>query len=64
MNEGAHARLRSKHALLATLMERVRDSNAYTRARVLQTWSHLAEVSCIPLGHWNAVTKLAIGALP
>ncbi|CAL8472231.1 g11773 [Coccomyxa elongata] len=61
--QGARARLRSKHALLATLMERVRDSNAYTRARVLQTWSHLAEISCIPLGHWNAVTKLAIGRL-
>lgn len=61
---GARARLRSKQALLATLMERVGDSNAYTRSRVLQTWAHLAEVSCIPLGHWVCVTELAIGGDP
>lgn len=58
---GVHARLRSKHKLLATLVERVRDSNAYTRARVLQTWAHLAEVAAIPLGHWVCVTELAVG---
>lgn len=61
---GTKARLRSKHNLLATLVERVRDSSAYTRARVLQTWGHLAEASAIPLGHWVCVTELAVGALP
>ena len=61
---GTKARLRSKHNLLATLVERVRDSSAYTRARVLQTWSHLSEASAIPLGHWVCVTDLAVGTLP
>ena len=58
---GTKARLRSKHNLLAILVERVRDSNAYTRARVLQTWSHLAEASAVPLGHWVCVTELTVG---
>ena len=64
VHAGTKARLRSKHNLLATLVERVRDSSAYTRARVLQTWSHLAEAAAIPLGHWVCVTELAVGALP
>ena len=64
VHAGTKARLRSKHNLLATLVERVRDSSAYTRARVLQTWGHLAEASAIPLGHWVCVTELAVGALP
>ena len=59
---GASARLRAKQGLLATLLERARDANAYTRARVLQTWAHLAQGAAIPLGHWVAVTELAIGA--
>ena len=42
----------------------MRDSSAYTRARVLQTWGHLAEASAIPLGHWVCVTELAVGASP
>ena len=58
---GTHARLRSKQQLLNTLVERVRDQNAYTRARVLQTWMHLAERKALPLGHWVCVTQLAVG---
>ena len=61
---GAHARLRGKAGLLGTLVERVRDSNAYTRARALQTWGHLAQASAIPLGHWVCVTQLAAGICP
>ena len=64
LHAGTKARLRSKHNLLATLVERVRDSSAYTRARVLQTWGHLAEASAIPLGHWVCVTELAVGTPP
>ena len=58
---GTHARLRSKQQLLNTLVERVRDQNAYTRARVLQTWMQLAERKALPLGHWVSVTQLAAG---
>ena len=61
MRAGAAARLGAKQALLATLLERARDTNAYTRARVLQTWAHLAGAAALPLGHWVAVTELAIG---
>ena len=59
---GARARLRAKQGLLATLVERCRDGNAYTRARTLQTWAALAEASAIPLGHWVCITQLAAGA--
>lgn len=60
---GTHARLRSKQQLLNTLVERVRDQNAYTRARVLQTWMYLAERKALTLGHWVCVTQLAVGTL-
>ena len=59
---GTRARLRAKQGLLATLVERCRDGNAYTRARTLQTWAALAEASAIPLGHWVCITQLAAGA--
>jgi hypothetical protein len=59
---GTRARLRAKQGLLGTLLERAADTNAYTRARCLQTWGHLAQANAIPLGHWLAVTELAIGA--
>lgn len=59
---GTNARLRSKQQLLHILVERVRDQNAYTRARVLQTWMYLAEKTAIPLGHWLCVTQIAVGA--
>ena len=61
---GTNARLRSKQQLLHILVERVRDQNAYTRARVLQTWMYLAEKTAIPLGHWICVTQIAVGAAP
>lgn len=41
----------------------MRDQNAYTRARVLQTWMHLAEVKALDLGHWVCVTQLTVGKL-
>ena len=59
---GTRARLRSKQGLLATLVERCRDGNAYTRARTLQTWAALAEAAGLPLGHWVCVAQLAAGA--
>ena len=59
---GTRARLRAKQGLLATLVERCRDGNAYTRARTLQTWAALAEASAVPLGHWVCITQLAAGA--
>ncbi|KAL0030288.1 hypothetical protein WJX77_007662 [Trebouxia sp. C0004] len=61
--QGTTARLRSKQQLLQTLVDRVRDQNAYTRARVLQTWAHLAEKMAVPLGHWVCVTQIAVGRL-
>ena len=45
-------------------MERALDGNAFTRARVMQTWAHLASASAVPLGHYLCVTRLAIGAAP
>ena len=61
MPAGVQARLRSKQHLLDTLVDRARDVNAFTRARVLQTWTHLAERKVIPLGHWICVTGIAVG---
>lgn len=54
-------RLRSKQHLLDTLVERARDQNAYTRARVMQTWASLAVSRCIDMGHWLCVSELAVG---
>ncbi len=59
---GARARQLSKQRLLDTLVERALDANAFTRARVMQTWAHLASASALPLGHWLCVTRLAVGA--
>jgi len=49
--------------MLDTLLERARDVNSYTRARVLQTWAFLAESRAIPLGTYLAVSELAVGRL-
>jgi condensin complex subunit 1 len=57
------AHLRTKQAMLDTLLERARDVNSYTRARVLQTWAFLAEARAIPLGTYLSVTQLAVGRL-
>ncbi|KAK9823736.1 hypothetical protein WJX72_005030 [[Myrmecia] bisecta] len=61
--QGASARLVSKGHLLQTLLERARDQNAYTRARVMQTWADLAEKSAIPISHLVLVMELAVGRL-
>ena len=45
------------------LVERVHDTSAFTRARVLNTWATMAEAKAIPLSHWLVVTDLAIGRL-
>lgn len=54
-------RLRTKQHLLDTLIERARDQSAFTRARVMQTWSSLAVSRSIDMGHWLCVTEIAIG---
>ena len=64
MGSGARARQLSKQRLLDTLVERALDANAFTRARVMQTWTHLASASAVPLGHYLCVTRLAIGEAP
>jgi len=61
---GSAARLRSKQHLLDTLVERARDQNAYTRARVMQTWASLAVSRSIDMGHWLCVAELGIGSPP
>lgn len=58
-----HARLRTKQHLLDILLERSRDKNPFTRARVLGAWAYLADRGSLPLGHWNAVTAQAAARL-
>ena len=48
--------------LLDTLMVRARDKTSWTRACVCRTWGVLAEGGKVPMGHWNAVAEVAIGA--
>ena len=55
--------LRTKQGFLDLLVERVHDTSAFTRARVLNTWAIMAEAKAIPLSHWLVVTDLAIGRL-
>ena len=62
MTAGSHARLRSMQTLLDTLMARARDQTSWTRACVCRTWASLAEHGKVPMGHWNAVADVAIGA--
>jgi hypothetical protein len=45
------------------LLERARDSNAYTRSKVLQTWATLCVESAVSIGHWNLVSGVAAGRL-
>ncbi|KAK9839654.1 hypothetical protein WJX81_003584 [Elliptochloris bilobata] len=61
--QGMRARQLSKQRLLDTLVERALDANAFTRARVMQTWAHLVSANALPLGHYLCVTRLAIGRL-
>ena len=58
-SDAVRARLRTKQGLLTLLIARARDSSAFTRARVLQTWAYLASNKCIPLGHWMCVSQIA-----
>lgn len=55
--------LRAKQGFLDALVERVHDVSAFTRARVLNTWTQMAEQKAIPLSHWLIVCDLAIGRL-
>lgn len=56
------ARLRGKQHLLDVLTQRVRDTSSYTRRACLAAWQGLAETRTLPLGHWAAVTDIAVGA--
>ena len=58
-SDAVRAKLRTKQGLLTLLIARARDSSAFTRARVLQTWAFLAANKCIPLGHWTCVSEIA-----
>ena len=57
------SKAKRKDKFLGLLLQRVQDANAFTRSKVLQTWMYLSENVSVPLGHWNEVTKLAIGRL-
>ncbi|KAL6778710.1 hypothetical protein ACKKBF_B04955 [Auxenochlorella protothecoides x Auxenochlorella symbiontica] len=57
------ARLRGKQHLLDVLTQRVRDTSSYTRRACLAAWQGLAETRTLPLGHWAAVTDIAVGRL-
>eukprot|EP00887_Chlorella_sp_A99_P003643 scaffold7.g3643.t1 len=61
--QGAAARLRSKQHLLDVLYRRIWDQSSYVRMAVLKTWAHLAEKKAVPLGHWQVVTRMAVGRL-
>lgn len=58
---GEQARLRTKQALLSTLLERLRDQSHFTRARCLHAWALLAKSRAIPLGHWRSLAELTVG---
>ncbi|GBG66498.1 hypothetical protein CBR_g63081 [Chara braunii] len=60
---GDQGALRSKQGLLDVLVERLRDTSAYTRGKVLQTWAYLCEENAVPLGHLNHVAELGAGRL-
>ena len=62
-NDAKMRRVRGKQELLGLLLERVRDTSAHVRSRVLATWAWLCQQKAVPLGHWNAVTQLAVGRL-
>lgn len=62
-DNGTAPLLRSKQGFLDLLVERVHDTSAFTRARVLNTWATMAEAKAIPLSHWLVVADLAIGRL-
>ena len=53
--------LRAKQGFLDLLVDRTHDVSAFTRARVLQTWSTMAEKKAIPLSHWLVVADLGCG---
>ncbi len=61
--EAGLSKLQNKDSCLRLLLERFRDTNAFTRSKVLQTWTNMCECNSIPMGHWNEVAKLAIGRL-
>ncbi|XP_024543850.1 condensin complex subunit 1 isoform X1 [Selaginella moellendorffii] len=56
-------RLRNKQAMLDVLIERTRDTNAFTRACVLQTWGYLCEQNSLSISLWNQVVDIAAGRL-
>ncbi|KAH7430593.1 hypothetical protein KP509_08G005100 [Ceratopteris richardii] len=57
------SRLRSKQAMIDVMMERSRDTSAYTRSKVLQTWAELCEEHALSIGLWNQVADMAAGRL-
>lgn len=59
---GASPRLASPGAAAPACVAACRDQSSYTRVAVLQTWEYLAEHRAVPLGHWQMVTNIAVGA--
>lgn len=53
----------TRDSLLSILEERVYDVNAFTRAKVLQTWQTLVEAKAVPLAYLPSVTRLTCGRL-
>jgi len=52
-----------RESLLQLLIDRIRDINGFTRAKVLQTWSYLCEHKALPVRLWPQITSIAIGRL-
>lgn len=62
-SRAAVARLKSKQSLWDELLGRALDESSFTRARVLQVLSLLAEQERVPLGMLSLVVDVAAGAL-
>jgi condensin complex subunit 1 len=59
----AQLRVHAKEGFLEALAGRTHDSHAFTRARVLTTWSFLAERRALPLSHYGPAAASAAARL-
>lgn len=57
------ASAKARDHMLEVLFERMRDVNAYTRSKTLQTWSKLVQLRCIPLNKISALVEAAVSRL-
>lgn len=63
VKDNSETSIKTRDSLLGILQERLRDTNAYTRSKVIQCWGHLCKEKAVPLNVLPEIVDTIIGRL-